>query len=130
MSDLSERHDRDEARQVRGAMGDAGGPHRAGPWFLLLALLGGLVCAAIFGPFMPKLFGSAGDIVVGATIIAVSIVLTGVAVAVATSLVLRTQSVAATSAHAREAKRHIREGLGDAAAITALRATMSVRSRI
>ncbi len=130
MSDLSELKEGVEAEKARlsQVLRDADGRHPGGPWFLLLALLVGLVCAAIFGPALPRLFGASGDVIGAAMIVAVSIVLTGILVAVAAALFLRIQSTSVVAAEAREAKAQIRRGLADAGAITALRARMPVRS--
>lgn len=130
MSDLSELQLRTEAETMRlsKAMRDADGRHRAAPLFVLLALLAGLACAAMFGRLLPTLFGASDNVIGGATIIGVSIVLTGVLVAVAAALFLRIQSVSVIAAQAEEAKRQIGRGREDARAIVALRAKMSVRS--
>ncbi len=91
---------------------------------LLLGLAGVLILLAgraIFGSERPQLFGASDSIALGATIIAVAIVMTGLIVAMVVLYVVELRAVASIVAEAKEAKRHIERGRANASAIERLR---------
>jgi uncharacterized membrane protein (DUF106 family) len=97
-------------------------------WLLLLlvVLQFALLTRAILGPGLPWMFGASGDMLGAATIIAVAIVLTGLAIALAVLYFIHLRSIAEVVAQAQEADRNIARGRLDAEAIRRLRAKTAI----